>query len=470
MPHRDAPFPILAVELRQERDVVLARRRAREIAAALGFDAQDQTRIATAVSEIARNAVQYASGGRAHFQLSVARERPELVVVVADAGRGIAHVDAILRGEYRSSTGMGLGISGARRLADRFELRTTPGQGTTVEVARHLPDAAAARVAAEPSREVARIAASLAATAPASESDELQHQNQELVRALVELRQRQEQIDRINRELDETNRGVLALYAELERRAEELQRASQLKSNFLSNVSHELRTPLSSILNIARLLLDAPTGEFTEEHRRMAGYIRSSAQSLYEIVNDLLDLAKIEAGKVDVRPAEFTVEELFMALRGMFRPLVVSDAVTLVFDEPLDLPPLWTDEAKVAQILRNLVSNALKFTEHGVVRVSAEQLGEETIVFRVADTGIGIAPEHRALIFEEFEQVESPLQVRHKGTGLGLPLTRQLCGLLGGALSLESTVGEGSTFSVVLPRVYREPASLAADAHEVSRV
>ncbi|HYD53761.1 MAG TPA: ATP-binding protein [Gemmatimonadaceae bacterium] len=461
---------ILTVELRGEHDVVLARQRARQVAAQLDFDTQDQTRLSTAISELARNVVQYARAGRVLFLLGAVEQTPELVVRVEDRGPGIPHVDSVLRGEYRSTTGMGVGLLGARRLSDRFELRTAPGEGTTVELARWLPAAAAARARADARAVVARVVARLGAEPPAGSHQELLLQNQELLRSLAELRARQEEIERLNRELDETNRGVLALYAELDRRAEELQRASQLKTSFLSNVSHELRTPLSSILNIARLLVDASGGEFTPEHRKMAGYIRTSAQSLYEIVNDLLDIAKIEAGKVEVRPSAFTVEELFKALRGMFRPLVTNDAVTLVFDEPLDLPPLETDETKVAQILRNFVSNAVKYTERGIVRVSAERVDDDHLVFRVSDTGIGIAPEHQALVFEEFEQVENPLQSRHKGTGLGLPLTRQLARLLGGTVSLESELGAGSTFSVVIPRVYAGPAEPTLPRREVSRV
>src|SRR5262249_13058754 len=159
-------------------------------------------------------------------------------------------------------------------------------------------------------------------------------------------------------------------------------------------------------------------------------------------------LAKIEAGKTIVRPVEFDVQELFSALRGMLRPLLVTETVNLIFEEPTGIPILSTDEGKLSQILRNFISNALKFTERGEVRVSAAFTPDgEAVIFSVADTGIGIAPEDQDTIFLEFTQLENPLQKKVKGTGLGLPLCKRLAELLGGRVLVTSTVGIGSTFS-----------------------
>jgi CheY-like chemotaxis protein/anti-sigma regulatory factor (Ser/Thr protein kinase) len=186
-------------------------------------------------------------------------------------------------------------------------------------------------------------------------------------------------------------------------------------------------------------------------------YIRKAADQLSELVNDLLDLAKVEAGKIAVRPATFAIDNLFGALRGMLRPLLVNQSVALVLEEPDGLPPMFTDEAKVSQILRNLISNALKFTEKGEVRVSA-RLSEDgsAVVFAVIDTGIGIAKEDQARIFEEFTQLEHRLQRQVKGTGLGLPLSKRLAELLGGSLSVASEPGVGSTFTAVIPVRYAQ--------------
>jgi len=231
-------------------------------------------------------------------------------------------------------------------------------------------------------------------------------------------------------------------------------------------MSHEFRTPVNSILALTRMLLDRADGELTAEQDRQVSFIRKSAEALLELVNDLLDLAKVEAGKTEVRAASFDVAHLFGALRGMLRPLLVSDAVALVFEEPEDLPALHTDEAKVSQVLRNLVSNALKFTERGEVRVSARHLpGEHAVAFIVRDTGIGIAAQDQERIFQEFTQVDSPVQRRVHGTGLGLPLCRKLASLLGGRVDVESEPGVGSTFTAVIPVHYQEVVPQAPEWH-----
>jgi len=192
----------------------------------------------------------------------------------------------------------------------------------------------------------------------------------------------------------------------------------------------------------------------TPEQEKQMIFIRKSAEGLSDLVNDLLDLAKVEAGKIVLHSSEFEVSDLFAALRGMLRPLLAyNSSVSLVFEEPVDLPKLYTDEGKVSQILRNFISNALKYTEVGEVRVSATIAGN-TIMFSVADTGIGIAPEDRERIFEEYIQLDSSLQKKVKGTGLGLPLARKLTELLGGAVSVSSKLGKGSTFFATIPLVY----------------
>jgi signal transduction histidine kinase/DNA-binding response OmpR family regulator len=458
------------VEVRLEQDVVLARQRARQVAGLFGFDAQDQTRIATAVSEIARNAFQYGSGGRVEFLIDGGTP-PTLLVRVQDRGRGIADLQAILDGRYHSATGMGMGIVGVRRLMDHFRIDSAPGAGTTVELGKVFSKQAPAIT----TQEVARVVEELSRRGPQDPFAEARQQNQELLqtleeltRANEELRRHQATLSQLNRELEDTNRGVVALYAELDEKADFLRRASETKSRFLSNMSHEFRTPLNAVAGLARILLDRTDGDLTPEQDKQVRLIRRAAEDLMELVNDLLDLAKVEAGKVTVRAYDFEVGTLFAALRGMLRPLLAHNStVSLIFEEPVGVSALHTDESKVSQILRNFISNALKFTERGEVRVSAAARPDDTVVFTVADTGIGIAPQDRELIFEEFTQVEGPRQKYVKGTGLGLPLVRRLASLLGGHVELTSEVGVGSAFSVVLPPVYHGPAE-AAPVPEVS--
>jgi len=261
-------------------------------------------------------------------------------------------------------------------------------------------------------------------------------------------------------ELEETNRGVLALYAELDQQAEQLREATELKSRFLAYMSHEFRTPINSIRSIARLLADRVDGPLTEEQERQVGFIQSTATEFAEMVDDLLDLAKVEAGRVEISPAWFEMVDLFSALRGMFKPVLTNPDLTLVFEEPHGVPRLYTDDRKLSQILRNFVSNALKFTPRGEVRVCATCEGD-VVTFTVADTGIGIAPEFHEAIFEDFAQVQSPIQKRLRGTGLGLALSRRLAILLGGNVAVQSEPGKGSVFSLTIP--VRLQAAAGAD-------
>ncbi|MFJ2388448.1 sensor histidine kinase [Pseudomonas koreensis] len=255
----------------------------------------------------------------------------------------------------------------------------------------------------------------------------------------------------LREELDETNQGVLALYAELDTQAEELRQASDLKSRFLSYMSHEFRTPLGSILSINSLLADEIDGPLSPEQHKQVAFVSSAARELSDMVDDLLDLAKIEAGRISISPAWFDMFDLFSALRGMFRPIVDASAVDLIFEEPVGLPRLYTDDKKLAQILRNFISNSLKFTTRGEVRVSARLEGADKVRFAVSDTGIGIAPELHGALFEDFSQVDSPLQKRLRGTGLGLSLCKRFAALLGGEVGMDSAPGVGSNFFVIIP-------------------
>ena len=443
-------YPLFSIPIDSEEDVVLARQRARQVSAALSFDQQDQIRIATAVSEIARNAYSYGGGGRIEFRVEGLRAPQLLTINVRDRGPGIKNLDEILAGRYRSKTGMGLGVIGAQRLVDRVDIETSPN-GTSVSLTKLLPRQS--ELFTGPALEA--IAQDLMRDPRRSAVDELRHQNVDLVSALDELRKRQEDLERLNRELEDTNRGVVALYAELDEKADHLRRADEMKTKFLSNMTHEFRTPLNSILALSRLLLDGMDGPLNDEQRKQVGFIRKGAEGLSELVNDLLDIAKIEAGKTTIAAKEFSIADLLSALRGMLRPLLLNTSVALVFEEPAELPPMLSDEAKVSQILRNFISNALKFTERGEVRISVRYDPLiDVIEFSVTDTGIGIAPEHQETIFREFAQVEHPLQQHSKGTGLGLSLTAKLVDLLGGKLTLESELGKGSTFRAAIPRVH----------------
>ena len=441
---------ILSIAIARDTDIILTRQRTRRLSQLLGFDPQDATRITTAVSEIVRNALEYGRGGRVEFQL---KEGPPQVleIITSDNGPGFKHLKDVLEGRHESATGMGIGVIGARRLMDEFAVESS-SSGTKVTLGKHL----SRRSPTITQRILGALTAELAADDGLDPVAEIRRQNQETLLQFQELRTKQDELKELNQELQDTNRGVVALYAELEERADHLRRADQLKSRFLSNMSHEFRTPLNSILSLSRMLLNRIDGALTPEQDKQVQFIRKAAENLTELVNDLLDLARIEAGKTLVTPKEFPAADLFGALRGMLRPLLVGDAVNLVFDEPSPLLTLYTDEGKASQILRNFISNAIKFTDSGEIRISAHHdAARDVVTFRVKDTGVGIAPADIPVIWEEFSQVANRLQSQVKGTGLGLPLSKRFAGLLGGDVAVESVIGEGSTFSLTVPRLFK---------------
>jgi signal transduction histidine kinase len=269
-----------------------------------------------------------------------------------------------------------------------------------------------------------------------------------------QLAQRDRDLDALQTELDETNRGVVALYAELDDQAAQLRDAADLKSRFLSYMSHEFRTPLTSITSLTNILLARMDGPLTDEQAIQVTFVRSSVLELTEMVNDLLDLAKVEAGRITISPEWFEMVDLFSALRGMFKPIVATASVSLVFEESEKIPRIYTDDKKLSQILRNYISNALKFTSDGEVRVVAQLVAEDIVEFSVTDTGIGIAAEHLSTLFSDFVQIDTRLQRRLRGTGLGLSLARKFAGLLGGRAGASSELGKGSRFWVAIPVRY----------------
>ncbi|MDQ1922975.1 ATP-binding protein [Massilia pseudoviolaceinigra] len=450
---------ILKIAIGTELDVVGARQRAREIAVLCGFAMQDQVRIATSVSELARNVFNYAHGGKVEFSIEDADGVQVLQIRIDDQGPGIADLDLVLSGRYQSSTGMGLGILGARRLMDRCDISTARASGTQIVLQKRLSSDAPRMTA----RMVGDMCAHLNAQAPDSMLGEVQQQNQELLGTLDELKARQEELLQLTRELEENNRAVKVLYAELDEKADHLRHADQMKSRFLSNMSHEFRTPLSSIRALAKLLLARADGELSGEQEKQVSYILQGTVAMNEMVDDLLDLAKIEAGKVDVRPERFLVADMFSTLRGLLRPLLHSPNLALTFQEPEAALALHSDQGKLSQILRNFISNAIKYTERGDITVRAALLPEQGMMhFSVSDTGLGIAESDQALIFEEFSQIENRLQTRVKGTGLGLPLCRNLAGLLGGSVGVDSVPGAGSVFWVSIPLTYTAEGGNAA--------
>jgi signal transduction histidine kinase/DNA-binding response OmpR family regulator/CHASE3 domain sensor protein len=276
----------------------------------------------------------------------------------------------------------------------------------------------------------------------------LESQQAELEQTNVQL---SEQAERLEQQRDQLREAQV----QLEQRAGELTRASRYKSEFLANMSHELRTPLNSSLILARLLADNAQGNLTEEQVKFAESIHTAGNDLLNLINDILDIAKVEAGKLEVRPEVTPIASVANGLRAMFEPLAARKGLQLELMLADDVPSsLYTDRHRLEQILRNLLSNAVKFTEHGSVALHVCANGDGQVRFEVRDSGIGIAPNQQGLIFEAFRQADGTVSRRFGGTGLGLSISRDLARLLGGDITVDSAPGQGSTFTVVLPLEY----------------
>ena len=259
--------------------------------------------------------------------------------------------------------------------------------------------------------------------------------------------------------LDQKNHALRQAQEALEARAEELQRASRYKSEFLANMSHELRTPLNSSLILAKLLAENRAGNLNDEQIKFAESIYASGNDLLALINDILDISKVEAGQMSLQPEAITVDELVASLERTFLPLAEEKHLAFhVLQHDAGAAPLYTDRMRLEQILKNLLSNAIKFTEHGSVTLALSTLPGDRIVFAVNDSGIGIAPEQQDAIFEAFRQADGGTSRRYGGTGLGLSISRELAGLLGGEITVSSTLGQGSTFTLTLPRRIAPPA------------
>ncbi len=299
-------------------------------------------------------------------------------------------------------------------------------------------------------------------------NEELEEQSRALKESHIRLEQQQAELEQTNNQLEEQAQALEVQKDEISRardtveaKARELEQASRYKSDFLANMSHELRTPLNSSLILAKLLSDNTEGNLTEEQVKFAKTIQSSGNDLLALINDILDLSKIEAGQMDIRPEPVSLVRLANDLRRTFDPIGYQKGLefrTVIADGLPDI--IDTDRLRLEQVLKNLLSNAFKFTEDGSVELNISQTQGGRVRFAVIDTGIGISPEQQQAVFDAFRQADSTISRKYGGTGLGLSISRELSRLLGGVLSLESTPGEGSTFAITLPFVYN-PASIA---------
>jgi two-component system sensor histidine kinase BarA len=283
------------------------------------------------------------------------------------------------------------------------------------------------------------------------EFEDLSHAFNRMLRNLVSMQDRLRKVNSdLDRKVDELAQANMALYE-----------SNRLKGDFLATMSHELRTPLNSILGFSEVLLSG--NQLSDKQKRWVGNIQTSGERLLNLINDILDLAKIEAGKMQVRVVEFSVYDVCEGLVNMFRPLAEKKNIDLRSQLEPGIPVLRQDVVKLQQILSNLLSNAVKFTPEGGRVVLRAEADAGALVLTVTDTGVGIAPEEQELVFEKFRQAGNPLTREHAGTGLGLSIVRELSKLLGGEVTLRSELGRGSTFTVRLPLQRAEESRLEFD-------
>ncbi|MCX4744620.1 ATP-binding protein [Kitasatospora sp. NBC_01287] len=472
---------LLTTTVATETDVFALRRAGRTVAQELGLENQDQVRFATALSELGRDLLG-STGLTADFALAPRSPATLVVTLRWEGGAGLSAES----------------LRAARRLVPAIAHQGgAPGK---VLLEQPLPPTA------RPAGQLAERARGALRSLPGTTSmEELRAQGRELITALEDSRARREELQqlnnelqRLNQELQETNQGVLALYTELSQELEEtnsgvvalyaelddksrlLREASQAKTRFWANISHELRSPVNSVIGLSRLLLDDlddpdnpdnpddpddldDKAAAAQERRHQLSLIAASGATLLALVDELLDVAKAESGTLEPHWTRVDLRALLGQLHGTMRDLA-GDGVALVVPEPPAAAELVSDEVMLTRILRNLLSNALKFTAEGEVRLTAETepqcvSGEAGgapeegawLVFTVADTGVGIPVPEQERIFEEFYQVRGPHQRGRAGTGLGLPYARRLAELLGGTLTVGDRPDHGSVFTLRLP-------------------
>ncbi|MFD8837515.1 ATP-binding protein [Streptomyces griseofuscus] len=455
---------VFTVALRDGGDVIALRRSTQSVCRAVGLTGSPLVRLTTVVSE-AGESLLGVPGLAARLCLE-------------DAGTVVLAVRLGWRGDSRPPSRL---LAAATRLLDDSGLRVAPdGGGQELRLVQRTPTPAAA---------LEELALDLRGRLAGDDSradlvEALRTQNHQLLAALEESQHQQEELQRLNEELEETNAGVMALYteltselqatnsgvvalyAELEDKTRQLELAHEYKTRFWANVSHELRSPVNSVIALARLLLDSRAESLTDEQRQQIGLVQASGSTLLALVDELLDVAKAESGRLEPQPAETDLRALLHQLRGTLRG-TTQPGVALRIPDHIQRAPLVTDEVMLTRILRNVLSNALKFTVEGSVQLDITEAADERgprFVFTVRDTGVGIPADELDRVFEEFYQVRGPHQRGRAGTGLGLPYARRLTELLKGTVTLDSVVGQGTQVVIdipaLLPAAPREAASV----------
>lgn len=436
--------PLLTVAVRSELDVIASRLRARQITALCGFGNHEQTRIATAVSELARNAFAYASGGKVRFFVGKIGQRQAVVVAVDDDGEGIAGLERILTDDVESQGGKGGGIPAARRLMDRCDI-VTGSQGTHIVLAKAFPPQTPVLEAGDIDRAISQLAA-LPSNVALSEAHQ---QNRELTDALAALQAKQLELLEVSACLERTNRQVEALNVLLNEKASSLASADRRKDEFLSILSHELRSPLSAVSMAGQLLESSP--DAGSQGVKLGQLITRQTRHMSRLVEDLLDVSRVSRGLVSISRTAVDMREVVDAAFEQHAPAARAKGHVLNQLISLQHCTVDGDRTRLVQIVANLLGNAIRYTPDGG-RIEVGVNGHEGwLLLRVADNGIGIAPELMPHLFDLYTQAERSSDSRNSGLGLGLALVKSLVEAHGGSVAASSAgAGRGSQFEVRL--------------------
>ena len=421
-----------SIFVRSESDIVRVRDRVRMVARELGFDNVTQIKLTTAVSELTRNIYEYAKTGSITVSIIERDGQRGMEIIAEDTGPGIANLDKVLSGQFQSKTGLGRGITGSQRLMDYFNVDSAPGSGTRIETVKWFE---LEQRALKPIDQIRQLFFS---SSESGAVEELQAQNKELVRVLGELTESRSELEQINRALQTAN--------------EKLKQVDEMKSRFISTIAHEVRTPLNAIIGLIQVLGRDRRDPLTPRQRETVERLEKSATMLVTLVNDLLDLSRLQAGRMQIKVQTFSVADLIDSISNGLKQTATNKGVTLSYEVAPDLLEINSDPTKVAQVITNLTSNAIKFTPAaGSVTIRAGRDAGQMWHVEVTDSGIGMEEGQVPLIFEEFRQVNIASPHHSGGTGLGLPITKRLVELLGGRIKVVSSPDLGSTFTVIWP-------------------
>jgi len=479
----------------EKTDVEKLLKNVKSISTKMGFSNLDSIKIITVISELSRNLYGHPSGGQIIFELARDKKKYGIKIIFKVKGGSNESISNLFCGDFKSKNEIGIGLIGVKKLIDDFRIESNDMEMQIIMIKWiHSKKTLSTKLSSEISKEFAKISESFIIVIEKHPKEEtlvdienIRKKNMivwNLINELEkELKNKNELLKETRKELNISNEEVMNVMTELENSNKKLQNTmeglersnmkqklyldqlnhmnirlkelDQLKSMFLASMSHELRTPLNSIIGFTSWLLMGMEGDLNEEQKEQLSMVKSSANLLLDLINDILDISKIEAGKVDLDIEKFEIAEVVNDVVNSVLPLVKDKGLNLIYNVPEGII-INNDKRRIKQILMNLVSNAIKFTDQGNVKIEGKLLTNKDLEVIVSDSGIGIKKEDMEKLFKPFQQIDMSSTRRHAGTGLGLHLSKKLLNLLQGDISVKSQFGKGSEFKFIIPIEFKE--------------